>query len=259
MELYKKILIGIDTFSVSWLISLKKINKNNIILYDFNKLNDLKNKIINENIDYVLPLSIRDYMKIINIIDRSKILHPCNETYNLLDNKLHFINYMLKNFFEYIPTVFYLNNKKIQENEYPVISKPIYSTNGYNMKIYYNNDEFMDCKNRLIIQKFIEYEYEYGAYILCINGKIINYKIIRFRYPKYTIKTQNFPENYENIEIFDITIFEKIIINLQYMGGLCINFKMDDLGNIYIFEINPRFGGSAFTNNFIYDLLCIKQ
>ena len=46
---------------------------------------------------------------------------------------------------------------------------------------------------------------------------------------------------------------------INYTGGLCINFKYDENNNnIYIFEINPRFGGSAFTNNFIYELLCIK-
>ena len=39
---------------------------------------------------------------------------------------------------------------------------------------------------------------------------------------------------------------------------MCIDFKFNENSNqLYIFEMNPRFGGSAFTNNFIYELLCI--
>ena len=49
-------------------------------------------------------------------------------------------------------------------------------------------------------------------------------------------------------------------MKLNYTGGLNFDFKFDELTKkIYIFEINPRFGGSAFTNNFIYELLCINK
>ena len=93
-----------------------------------------------------------------------------------------------------------------------------------------------------------------------INWIIINWKIIRFRYKKFNIKKNNFPKNYENIENFQIQLFEKIINKLNYTGGLNIDFKFNDSTNhIDIFEINPRFGGSAFTNNFIYELLCINK
>lgn len=41
---------------------------------------------------------------------------------------------------------------------------------------------------------------------------------------------------------------------------MCINFKYDEILNkLYIFEMNPRFGGSAFSCNFIYELLCIPD
>ena len=70
---------------------------------------------------------------------------------------------------------------------------------------------------------------------------------------------KNFPHNYEIVENIDIYIFEKIIIKLNYTGGINFDFKFNFfLDKIDIFEINPRFGGSAFTLNFIYELLCIK-
>ena len=151
-----------------------------------------------------------------------------------------------------------LNNIKLKNIEYPAICKPIYSTNGSNMSIIYNENDILKLQNFNNIQKFIENEYEYGAYILCIDGIVINWKIIRFKYNKYNIKKTNFPNNYENIENFDINIFKNIISNLNYSGGMCINFKINEFDNkLYIFEINPRFGGSAFTCDFIYELLCI--
>jgi len=257
MSIYKNILIGINTFFPDWLSSIKQINKDHIIICDFEDKN-LQNIIINKNIDYFLPLSEKDYLLIKNQVDnRDKILYPSIETFNLLNNKLSFTNFMLENFKDNIPTVYYLDNKQLLNVQYPIISKPIYSINGIGIEIYHNNIEFLKCKKKIIIQKFIEDEYEYSAYMLCINGIIINYKIIKYKYEKYTIKKTNFPKNYEQVNYINIEIFEAIIMKLNYTGGLCIDFKFDNL--IYIFEINPRFGGSAFTNNFIYDLLQIKN
>lgn len=276
MTLYKNILIGINTLYPDWLNSIKQLNKSNIIIFDFKDSDKCKNIIVNKNIDYILPLSEKDYLLIKKIIvDDEKILYPNVETFNILNNKLFFINFILKYFNEYvissvgthdttsrvkIPTIYYLDNIKVLDIIYPVISKPVYSTNGTNMKIYYNHSEFIKCKNKMIIQKFIEDQYEYSAYILCINGKIINWKIIKFRYEKYTIKKDNFPKNYENVKNIKIKLFEPIILKLNYTGGMCIDFKLESkTNNIYIFEMNPRFGGSAFTNNFIYELLCINM
>jgi len=261
MEDYKNILIGTNTFALSWLRAIKKINKKNITLVDFNSITNLKKLIISKNISYILPLSDKDYKLIANIEFNSdvKILYPNNKTHELLHNKMLFTKFMLQHFSKYIPDVYYLNNKKLKDIEYPAISKPIYSKNGTNIVIIYDYDDFLHLNNMLIIQKFIEDEYEYGAYILCIDGIIINYKIIRSKYKKYKIKKTNFPENYENVENFNINIFENIFNKLNYSGGICINFKFNDFTNdLYIFEINPRFGGSAFEHNFIYELLCIK-
>lgn len=169
---------------------------------------------------------------------------------------------MLEHFANNIPTTYYLSNVKLLDLEYPVISKPIFSTNGVGIKIYYTPEDFSKCINKHIVQKFIEDEYEYGAFMLCTCGKIINHRIIKFKYSKYHIKKKNFPSNYTNVTNIKIELFEQIIQKLNYSGGINIDFKIDESnGNahIYIFEINPIFGGSAFSNNFIYDLLSILE
>jgi carbamoylphosphate synthase large subunit len=261
MEQYKNILTGINTFNKDWFMAIKALNKKNIIICDFSNREKITNILIEKKIDLILPLSDKDYLLIMDyIIDSNiKIIYPIKETIELLNNKLDFTKYMVENFKEYIPDVYYLNDVLMKDIEYPVISKPIYSTNGHNMKIYYDEKNFLQCGKKIIIQKFIEDEFEYGAYLLCISGKIINHKIIRFKYKKFHIKNSNFPVNYENIEFIDIELFGKIIEKLNYTGGMCVDFKFNtSTNNIYIFEMNPRFGGSAFSCNFIYELLCIK-
>jgi carbamoylphosphate synthase large subunit len=264
MTEYKNILTGTNPFSNDWMLSLNRLkDKKNIIICNFNDLEILENILLTKNISYILPLSNIDNDLINNNIRKlnisCKILYPTTDVFNLLDNKNMFTEYMLKNYSQYIPEVYYLNNIKLKDINFPAISKPIYSINGINMKIIMNNNDFRNLKNNYNnIQKYIEYEYEYGAYFLCIDGIIIKWKIIRFKYKKYNIKKYNFPKNFENVENISIDIFKNIIHDLNYTGGMCINFKMDEsTNNIYIFEINPRFGGSAFAHNFIYDLLCI--
>lgn len=263
MEEYKNILIGTNMYYADWNIALNKINKKNIIICNFTNLDEVKNIILCNNIDYILPLSIKDYDLIktycLELGCNIKIIYPSKETAELLNNKNLFTEFMLKNYNEYIPDIYYLNNIKLKEIEYPAIYKPIYSTNGTNIVIIHNNNDFLNLKNHNNIQKYIEDEYEYGAYMVCIDGIIINCKIIRCKYNNFNIKINNFQDNYEIVEHFDIKIFENILNTLNYSGGICIDFKFNELTNkLYIFEINPRFGGSAFTLNFIYELLCIK-
>lgn len=262
MTKYKNILIGNNTFRPDWKISLDKINKENIIFCDFNNFNNLNDVLLNKNISYILPLSDIDYdlVKLYkNKLDgKIKILYPTEEIFNLLDNKNTFTEFMLNNYNEYIPDIYYLNNIKLKNIEYPAISKPTYSTNASGIKIIYNEKQFLRLANYNNIQKFIEYEYEYAAYMLCIDGIIITQKIIRFKYKKFNIKKNNFPKDYETVENLNTDIFKSIIQKLKYSGGTCINFKVNEMDNkINIFEINPRFGGSAFSNDFIYELLCI--
>ena len=89
-----------------------------------------------------------------------------------------------------VNTFFKIKNNivKLKNIQYPSISKPIYSTNGSNMTILYDDNDLGKLNNHNNIQKFIEYEYEYGAYMLCIDGVIVTQKIIRFKYKKNHIK-----------------------------------------------------------------------
>jgi len=259
MSQYENVLLGKKLFSLDWTSAINSIKKENVIICDFSKFEKVKKIIKEKNIKYIIPLSNQDYQTIKNYDLDIKILYPTEEISELLNNKNIFTDYMLKKYPKYIPEIYYLDNIKLKEIEYPAISKPIYSTNGTNIVIIHNEEDFAKINNKNNIQKFVDNLYEYSAYMLCIDGAIINQKIIRFRYEKYYIKKGNFARNHEKVVNLDTSIFEKIIYDLNCSGGICIDFKVDDNNNLYIFEINPRFGGSAFWNNFIYELLCIKN
>jgi carbamoylphosphate synthase large subunit len=263
MNKYKNLLIGSNAIDIGWIKTVKSINKENIVVINFDDAVNVKDTILNKNIDYILPLSDKDNNLLtshnLHLCDKVKIIYPTYPTIKLLNNKNLFTEFMLVNYSNYIPDIYYLNNIKLKDIEYPAFYKPTYSTNGANMSIIYNENDFLKLNNHNNIQQFIDDEYEYAAFMLCISGKIINTKIVRHKYKKYNIKTRNFPNTYETVMNVDINVFETIIKHLDYSGGMCINFKMNELTNkLYIFEINPRFGGSAFTCNFIYELLCFE-
>lgn len=251
---YKNILIGNNYIFPNWNTYIKNIKKSNLYIKHFMTIknnNDIK------NIDFILPLSQKDYNIICKKNITAKILYPNITVINLLYNKIYFAEFMLEHYPNNIPKVYYLKNKIYNEPEFPLILKPRFSVSGIGMKILHNMVELNRIKNKSIIQKYITDEYEYGAFMLCIDGEIINCKIIREKFSGNFIKNKHFT-NYENIENFDIEIFRKIIKQLNYSGGCNIDFKYVD-SVIYIFEINPRFGGSAFSRNFFYDLICIKK
>ncbi len=290
---WNTILIGHGVFSSDWTMFLKKIKEPHIKMIDFNDIEKIyldeytynNSKDATKSNYYILPLCINDY----NILVSSSIyqdiyeniLHPPRELYDLLNNKLAFTSYMLEHFAEYIPYTYYLDDKQINADiVFPVIYKPKYSINAAGMRIISNMRELNSLRSKTIIQKYISndvlnitpndkkdgkiykkgYEYEYGAYFLCIKGIIKTSKIIKSLYPKYAIKTSNFPSTYETADVLEeqilMEMFSQIVEKLNYSGGMCINFKYNTTTNkLDIFEINPRFGGSAFSNNFIKDLL----
>ena len=259
MPVYQKVLIGRDGLDLTWREALAKINAPEIILSNFSDPDEVVRQI--SWVDWVIPLTVKDYTQIRDILPSplEKILFPSPEIYHLLDNKLAFTHFMMRHFVHLLPKVYYIDNVCLTKDiTFPVISKPVFSTNGANMKIYHNENQFRECQDRKIIQQFVQDPNEYSAFMLCINGIIKNTIILRNKYPPYHIKKKNFPKTCDRVHDFDISIFTPLLQTLQYSGGVNIDFKYDPTTEqILIFEMNPRFGGSAFTLDFIQELLCI--
>jgi len=262
MAEYKNILVGTNAPFIDWSIAIRSINKPNIVISNYSNKESTKNIILRKNIQYILPLSLLDYNLILKYtnadINNAKILHPSIDIYELLNNKNKFTEYMLSNFKHYIPDIYYLNNIQLNDICYPAVYKPMISSSGQYIKIIYNSEDLNNLESFNNIQQFIDEEYEYGAFLLCQDGEIIKQKIIRDKYSKYHIKNAPFKNTFEIVHDFDNSVFKEIVANLMYSGAMNIDFKIDHhTGRLYIFEINPRFGGSAFTNKFFYELICV--
>jgi predicted ATP-grasp superfamily ATP-dependent carboligase len=260
--MYKKIAVGTNPMYEDWIHGLRRAaaSHEHIILCDFFSLEN-----IFDNVDYICPMSLHEF----NFLQKqkqymskyeTKILFPDVKTYEMLSNKITFTKFMLSFFRKAIPPVYFLENVQISKSmQYPVISKTLpYSESGKGMFLYHAKEEFFSSTNekqRSLVQKYISHPYEYGAFMLCNCGEILTWKIIRYKYPPNIIKTQLFPPDYEEVAVLP-PIFGDIVRKLQYSGGINFDFKMDGI-KVYIFEINPRFGGSAFSLDFIGNLLSI--
>lgn len=305
------VLIGSNPFCKDWTNKIQQNEQTKIVSFAqltissisiISSIDDLqplqKQKQENKRI-YILPLSITDYECVQPLVPLRKVeakpisnnpcslhmLHPTTDIFHLLHNKVTFTQFMMTHFNHLIPKVYYINNMFVcKDIQFPVLLKPMFSTNGRNMKIVHKGSALKSALNQIkknhivqgttfvqgttlvqgtkgttIVQEFIQDLYEYSAYFVCLEGHILTQKIIRMMYPRFTIKTRNFPKQYETVidcETINnlLCLFCPIITHLHYSGGMCIDFKWAE-NRLSIFEINPRFGGSAFEHSFFNDLI----
>lgn len=227
------------------------------ILLNNNKIKYFDN-IINIDISNykIIAISIEDY-KLYNNLENN-IFNNDLHNIEILNNKSLFGNYMKEKFLEYIPTIYYYNYNDITYINKPLenillITKQNIGCAGYGIKIGYNI--FDNLYKNCIISKYIPHTIYYSGHFLVLNGNIIkkvyfyankpNKKlIIRGRITKYEVT--------DKLNIDD-TIFDKIFIDLKYSGFACVDFTILN-NNIFIFEINPRPGGSLIYNNKYFNI-----
>lgn len=240
-----------DTWS-KYFNLLKRKHPNNIFIFDFINESNI-NKLIKEyNIDIIIPLSYLD----MELLSKSNIncyyISPKNyDDISILDNKCKFIKYFMENDLEkYLPKTYYiyLDNQKYVYDEninFPAIQKSDLGFGGKNIYIINNVNEIKKMDN-YILQKYIKGNDEYAAHIVCVNGKIIFHKFFKEIHQKEYYIQYGPMKNFEIID-FNINLFKPIFEKLKYNGICCVNFKYIN-DKIYIFEINPRFGGTLLYN-----------
>jgi hypothetical protein len=258
-----KILIGITKF-YDWddyIILLQKIFPKNIVLADFEK-DDIIKIIDLFNVNYILSLTYND-MKIISNINPKNCLILNNKNYNnieLFDNKCKFTEYFIENNLEkYIPKSFQIKyedfvfNKKII---YPVIMKSNIGLGGNDVFILHcendYNKKYKILKNNFVVQEYLIDDVEYVGHLFYIEGKLI-YSLFFKIFNDNIFFVRKGPSKKYILVDFNHLIFDEIFKNINFSGPLNINFKFIN-GEIKIFEVNPRFGGSFIKSSYLYDL-----
>lgn len=221
------------------------------------------NKFIDNKNYRIMPLTIIDNV----ILNHSVNNIFFNNIVNLekMDNKSKFAQYMLDNFPNNTPPIYYYNddNQTFINNiniSYPIIAKPNKSCAGNGIEIF--NEINYELKEH-VVQKYITHLDYYCGHFLIINGCVI-YKIY-FKSQMDAMDPLNNKikcgrilnyETLQNLEIND-NIFNDIFFDLNYSGFACVDFIINE-NNIIIFEINPRPGGSLIHNVKIFNI-CLDK
>ena len=197
--------------------------------------------------NYILP-SITDHIKELNNAGINSLFKLDSGWLDRLDDKKKFADYAIENkLSQFIPCIY--SKWCDRSADILVIVKPRIGAYSYGVskkKLYEVQDwEFDDH----VVQEYIKDPIEYAGYFVAYNGNITH----SFAYMG----------NHGNGEfikyeggVFDttpktrVTLDDKIVKELElflkptfFTGTCCFDFKIKD-GNLKVFEINPRLGGS---------------
>jgi len=248
-----------------WIDCIKKIKIPNVQIYitSSTDANELVKLIKEKNISILIPCRYKQMKFIITHYDQirrrvKKIICPKNyDNVDLFDNKIKFREFMIKNKFQnLIPNTYKINNletiKNVEPIVYPCIFKLAKTYSGTGSHICLNKQDVLDCEKlhkvrQIFIQEFIYEKNEYAAHMFISSGIIqwgVCYKMI---HPSNLFIQKGKMDEYEKINNFDFNIFSEIFKVINYTGFVCIDFKIVN-GDVIIFEVNPRLGGTLVNN-----------
>jgi carbamoylphosphate synthase large subunit len=213
----------------------------------------------------IIPICPNDFVRYNN----NELLFVTNcLSIQTLNNKGLFAEFMMEYFVNHVPTTIYynINNKKIYKSNLTtplMIQKSTLGCGAINVKIikdneYKNNlEEYYTTKN-IIISEYIKHDIIFAGHFLVVDGVLIDKIYFYVNIEPNSIYSGRLL-NYKVSEKLscDESIFMKIFEKLNYSGFTCVDFTICD-GNIRIFEINPRIGGSLIFNVIYLDRFLSK-
>jgi hypothetical protein len=211
-----------------------------------------------QNNDLVVPLTIDDLIdlnKNRQLIKNNLIPIPSLKSISICDDKYLFVQTLKKGGFEHaIP--------KVGNNlSYPYILKKKVADDGNDCYVISNEEQELNFKDLInnpdfFCQELIQGTNEYATHILFKSSKIISSINIKYSFPNdVPIKGKDEFICKKICNCPYLTLFTSILTYIGFEGLCCFNYKVIE-GKVFIFEINPRFGGSLspFFFSFITDI-----
>jgi hypothetical protein len=162
----------------------------------------------------------------------------------LADDKLTFNNWLIDTGFGYcVPKM--LNSTNLT---FPLIRKKRIDEWGLHSRIFLCEEELrcVDINDlSYFMQECISDREEYVTHLICISG-VITYAVTLVNLhhgPLYIKGAGEQPIKVKNIGGFVPPELSAILKIMDYSGCACFNYKVID-GALFIFELNPRVGGS---------------
>lgn len=203
---------------------------------------------IREN-DLLVPLNVNDVRalsKLRHLIADKRIPIPTLEAINICDDKYLFNKTLTdKGFKEILPKIG--NNLRV-----PLFLKKRRDWGGSNSYLISNaedEEKFKDLINSpdYIRQEIIEGRDEYATHILFRDHKIVTSLTVKHTFPKQLPINGRDKSVYSKISrCIYLNTFSSILEVIGFEGLCCFDYKVVN-GKPYLFEINPRFGGSLGT------------
>ncbi|WP_426671419.1 ATP-grasp domain-containing protein [Mucilaginibacter sp. McL0603] len=196
--------------------------------------------------DLLVPLNVNDVRvasKMAHLTGDRRIPLPVLEAINICDDKYLFNKTLVeKGFKDIVP--------KISNNlPTPYFLKKKVDLGGRNSHLILNAEaeaKFKDMINSpdYFRQEIVEGKSEYATHILFRDHRIVTTLTIKHTFPK------RLPVNGIDKSVYStisncayLDTFSSVLEAIGFEGLCCFDYKVVD-GKLYIFEINPRFGGS---------------
>jgi len=199
-----------------------------------------------QHYDLVIPLTILDLEYLAGIgeqITKNPIPIPSKECIALCNDKYLFNQKLIDNGFgKYIPKIG-------GEHKFPYILKKRIDEWGRNSYIITDHQKETVLSEKLNSSDYFSQEIicdhcEYATHVLFINHEIAHSINIEFLFDvERPIKGKDKPVYKRICNCPFLEFFAAILTSIEFNGLCCLNYKVVDK-TPYIFEINPRFGGS---------------
>lgn len=216
-----------------------------------------------EAIDVVIPLCLADYDLLwANPLFGKKALFPAPHLIEICHDKLLFRQWFLQRFSaDYLPGMTCLSTW--------VIAKPRRGEWGHNTYLIDSKDTAaiasVQADPGMYLEDYIAGTREYAMHILFDQGKVIYAAQATYDHhaESYVQGVADQPAPTSIVECSEVPlIFRQVLQALNYSGAACFDYKIDENGQIRIFELNPRFGGSLayLTDTYVSRYVgCVKN
>ena len=180
----------------------------------------------------------------------------------LADHKALFNQWLFDNgFADCVPRIFHRTEPLI----FPLIHKACIDANGENSHLILSEEDLArhdtdaELPGGTFLQEYVVGAAEHAAHVIAIEGKVVYAATVTSLHrPSHFVKGQRetpirwvVRNDYAPPEVFDI------LARLSYTGAACFDYKIDG-GQMKLFEMNPRIGGSFWNLDADYLLAYAK-
>ncbi|HWR01221.1 MAG TPA: hypothetical protein VN371_05110 [Chlorobaculum sp.] len=178
-------------------------------------------------------------------------LVPCKRALGLLGNKAQFASYVERhNLDSFVPRHY----ESVDDIAWPAVLKRADLNSGRGIEIVRSIEHFEDLlktdlwKNqKYVLQELIPGKFDYVTHCICKNGRIL--WASTFEYEMSSAKEIRTPDNVKFMKPSvaspsTMNQMEKLLAPLRFNGPCNFDYKIDAQGEMKVFEINPRLGGS---------------